>query len=319
MNVIETHLLTQTPLTVETFMATCLYHPTHGYYTQGLNFTSTSHPKGLDFTTAPLLTPIFGACLATWVERQWASLGNPTSFHLLEAGPGNGALMNDILTTLSPACRAACTPHLVETSPTLTTLQQKTLINRPTTQWHTTLPCLLPPAPCLLIANELLDAFPIRQFADTTERTLTLTTNNQFAWSHPDSAITHEDSPSQNAWLNTLKTLPNLKAALLIDYGYTTPPTPADTLQALHRHTKVSPLTHLSEADLTAHVNFTHVLQTLGPAACTLTDLSPFLMAHNLLTHAESTITTPTTSSALHRLLHPAEMGSLFKVLEFKP
>lgn len=320
------------PLTVEAYMAACLYHPQLGYYTRGLNFTDPTAPKGRDFTTAPLLTPLFGATLANWVATQWNLLcsNTPTRQHpfiLAEAGPGGGQLMHSLLAqlhTAHPACYAACQPWLVETSPALTTLQQSTLAEFPQCQWSTTLPFQHANTPTFLLANELLDAFPIRQFAGTTERTVLRHPDGALAFSHPDDAVTREDSPALTHWLTTLKGHANLATALLIDYGYThiltstTPPLQHSTLQAMHRHHKVSPLHLPGESDLTAHVNFAHVAATLGNDHCTLTDLAPFLLRHGLLNLAESSISSAETASSLHRLMHPASMGTLFKVLEYK-
>lgn len=329
-NLIRTH----GPLTVESYMQHCLYHPEHGYYTRGLNFTDVAHPLGRDFTTAPDLTPYFGTTLANWVHKEWQRLGQPTAFTLLEAGPGRGSLMHALLTQLHishPTCYAAAHPTLIETSPALTHLQQQTLSSFPQCRWQTELlfptkfpnspPNALPTQfPTLLIGNELLDAFPIRQFAGDTERTIFPNTAGSLTFSHPNEAITREDSPQQTAWLQKAKSI--CTSMLLIDYGYTLTPntyhlTP-DTLQALHRHQKVSPLHLPGETDLTAHVNFTAAAQTLGSANCCLTDLSPFLMQHGFLTLAEPTINQPDTAAALYRLFHPSGMGALFKAIEYR-
>lgn len=305
------------PCTVEAYMAACLYDADHGYYTCGHNFTDPACPKGRDFTTAPLLTPLFGATLANWVATQWQALGQPTTYTLVEAGPGNGRLMHDMLThlrTAHPACFTACQPWLVETSPALTTLQQDTLGGFSNCRWSTALPDT--GTPTLLLANELLDAFPIRQFAGNEERRV-IHLDGKLAFSHPDDAIIREDSPALTTWLTDLKTLPHLHTALFIDYGANQPAT-SSTLQAMHRHTKVSPLHLPTETDLTAHVDFAHVAAMLGTSRCTLADLAPFLLRHGLLDLAAPTINDAETAGSLHRLMHPAAMGSLFKVLEYK-
>ncbi|MCP5405008.1 MAG: SAM-dependent methyltransferase [Pseudomonadaceae bacterium] len=316
-------LACQLPLTVEAYVAACLYDATHGYYTRGLNFTSPEHPKGLDFTTAPLLTPLFGATLGNWVVRQWQQAGQPDVLRLIETGPGNGALMHSLLShlhTAHPACYAVCQPWLVETSPTLTALQQQTLQPFPQCHWSTDIRTSnIEPSniPTCVIANELLDAFPIRQFCGEEERGVLLR-EGRLAFSHPEDSVTAEDSPAQTAWLQGLRALPGLQAALLVDYG-AAQAAGGSTLQAVHRHTQVSPLHLPGETDLTAHVNFDHVAAMLGTNHCSLTDLTPFLMQHGLLNLAEASITSAETQGSLHRLLHPNEMGSLFKVLEYLP
>lgn len=303
-------------VSIHDFMHNALYHPVQGYYTRGVNFTDPAHPHGRDFTTAPELSPLFGQTLAHWVHATWVSLGQPSSFNLVEAGPGRGTLMRDIFTALPAPYRAAAHIVLVETSPALVELQKKNLAGLSHAHQshiqsfqHSTIPTLL-------IANELLDAFPIRQWCGDEERMVMLGAEDTRTFSHPDAAVTREDSPAMTAWLNDLKRIPNIHA-LLIDYGYEGPST-RDTLQALYRHAKVNPLTHLYEADITAHVPFTQVVDTLGTAQCTLSDMGPFLMRHGLLDIAAPSIHTPSTASALHRFVHPAEMGQLFKVLEYR-
>ena len=296
-------------------MRTCLYDAESGYYTRGLNFTNPAHPKGRDFVTAPDLTPLFGQTLAAWVAREWTRLGKPAPFVLVEAGPGRGTLLRDLLARLqaaAPECFAAATPLLVETSPALAALQRQTLAAFPQCAWASGVPATA--APILLIANELLDAFPVRQFCGDAERTV-VAENGALAFSHPDDAVTREDSPGQAAWLGQLKALPHL-SALLIDYGAET--LAADTLQALHRHAKVSPLHAPGDTDLTAHVNFGTVMDMLGRDRCALADLALFLLAHGLPDLALPRINEAETAGAMRRLLHPQAMGSLFKVLEYK-
>lgn len=297
------------------YMELCLYHEQFGYYTTGRNFW-TELPQ--DFTTAPEISPLFGYCLAEWMANAWNHAGKPNPFTLIEAGPGRGVLMCDMLARLQathPACYAAVNPVLVETSPALTALQKATLAAYPKTSWYTALPATN--RPTFLIANELLDAFPIRQINAQGEATTIQLTSNGALHLHQPTGPLHESSPSQNAWLETLKNQPNLIAALLIDYGYkqAEPGQSIDTLQAVHEHKKV-PFTHLpGETDLTTHVDFAHVIKTLG-GKTQVAGLTEFLL-HQRAASIALDLKVPDT--ALHRLLHPSQMGALFKVLEYRP
>lgn len=321
------------PLTVAQYMEACLYHPQHGYYTRGVNFLTTP-PR--DFLTAPEHTPLFGYTLANWVAKQWLQLGSPATFTLVEAGPGRGTLMRDILTHLhveNPACFAAAQPWLIEASPALTHLQQQTLETFPTCQWAATLASVPTNAPLLLIANEFLDAFPIHQYIHINDELLEImvdhnpthgfhfiTCNNPATqkmphnW-QPEDGTFLETAPTEAPFLAELAS--RAAAALIIDYGAAALPTQGgNTLQAVHRHQPVGPFHLPGESDLTAHINFSSLISQLGAKNCQLTDLAPFLLQNGL---PELGLQHPPQQPMLQRLLHPAEMGTLFKVLCFTP
>ena len=150
------------PMTVARFMEIALGDADGGYY-------ATRDPFGAagDFTTAPEISQMFGEMIGAWCADTWQRIGAPDPFALIEFGPGRGTLMADALRALEalPACREAARIHLVETSPTLRAAQQETLRGRNGT-WHDA----MPPAdgmPAIIIANEFLDALPIRQFVKT--------------------------------------------------------------------------------------------------------------------------------------------------------
>ena len=298
------------PLPLADFMAQCLYHPQFGYYTTGRNF-STQPPA--DFITAPELTPLFGYTIANWIEKAWQTLGQPTTFILAECGPGRGTLTHDVLThlqTTHPQTYAAAQPLLIETSPALTQRQQQTLQQFPQCTWETDLP--QSETPLILLANEFLDAFPVQHKIGNAQQTVSLNGQNELALTHPGN-VTEETSPAQTAWLQGLASYPGPLAALLADYGAAPESeiTQTDTLQALHQHQKVDIFHQPGQTDLTAHVNFTHVHKVLGAQNCTLHNLADFLLAHGLVALG---LQHPTQQSSLQRLLHPAQMGTLFKV-----
>jgi hypothetical protein len=102
------------PITVADYMAECLLHPVHGYYT-------TRDPFGTrgDFTTAPEISQMFGELLGLALAQAWLDRGSSTRFTLAELGPGRGTLMADILraTRGVPGFHAAAQVVLVEASP----------------------------------------------------------------------------------------------------------------------------------------------------------------------------------------------------------
>ena len=118
-----------------------------------------------DFTTSPEITQAFGEVLGAWAAVCWQLLGRPDPVILAEAGPGRGTLMADALRAIgqvAPDFLAALRVHLIETSPRLRAIQAENLPGR-VAGWHDHLDTL-PDAPLLLLANEFLDALPIRQF-----------------------------------------------------------------------------------------------------------------------------------------------------------
>jgi NADH dehydrogenase [ubiquinone] 1 alpha subcomplex assembly factor 7 len=116
-----------------------------------------------DFTTSPEITQVFGEILGLWAAVTWELIGRPDPVLLVECGPGRGTLMADALRAVAqvaPAFEAAVRLHLVETSPRLRAQQAERL---PGAVWHDRLEAV-PAGPMLLLANEFLDALPIRQF-----------------------------------------------------------------------------------------------------------------------------------------------------------
>jgi SAM-dependent MidA family methyltransferase len=118
-----------------------------------------------DFTTAPEITQAFGECLGAWAAAAWMQMGSPGRVTLAEAGPGRGTLMADLLRAtgeVAPRFRAALRVHLVETSARLRAVQAARLSGAGPV-FHESLGTL-PDGPLILLANEWLDALPIRQF-----------------------------------------------------------------------------------------------------------------------------------------------------------
>ena len=67
------------PITLADYMAECLLHPVHGYY-------STRDPFGAagDFMTAPEISQMFGELLGLCLAQSWLDQGSPAPFTLAE-------------------------------------------------------------------------------------------------------------------------------------------------------------------------------------------------------------------------------------------
>src|SRR5262249_55026791 len=124
--------------------------------------------------------------IGVWCAVVWRQLGRPDPVNLVELGPGTGVLMSDLLRAAAtvPDFRRALRLHLVETSAPLSAAQEERLA-----QFAPVCAARfddLPDGPMLLVANEFLDALPIRQFvrhgAHWSERMVTLDNGNRFVF-----------------------------------------------------------------------------------------------------------------------------------------
>lgn len=319
------------PMTVADYMAECLLHPQHGYY-------STRDPFGAagDFTTAPEISQMFGELVGLALAQAWLDQGAPAPFTLAELGPGRGTLMADILraTRGVPGFHAAAQVWLVEASTVLARVQKDRLAPYPGT-WAPSVETL-PDQPLFLIANEFFDALPIRQFLRDgrvwRERLIGLNGNRLTFGLSPALPQTPDTPALRSAQTGDLVELcpaaPTIMSklcdrlssrgglALVIDYGGWR--SRGDTLQALRHHAFDDPLAHPGEADLTAHVDFEALA---GGRACFHTQQGTFLMRLGIEARAARLAERLTGTAleshlaALRRLTHPQEMGSLFKVL----
>ena len=299
-----------------------------------------THPLLSDFVTAPELSQVFGELLGAWAVAVWQSMGSPTRLILAEAGPGRGTLMADalrLITRLVPAMAHAIDVHLVETSPLMRAAQAQALQPYCTPLWHSHLETL-PNAPLILLANEFLDALPIRQFvcSPTTGWQERYVHNGAFIY-HPcpapalpdgrkfeDDTVVEVCEPALHcAQFLAHRFTHTPGAALFLDYGHFSSLT-GDSLQAL-RHTKpTNPLKTVGEADLTAHVDFTAFAARARHAGASVygaVTQGAFLRTLGLLERTEQLAASANATmasklrTAAHRLVAPEQMGHLFKVL----
>ena len=113
---------------------------------------------------------MFGELIGLWAVETWTRMGRPSPLRLVEMGPGDGALISDLLRAarLAPEFLAAADLWLVEVSPPLRALQAERLAAAPLTpRWADRLDAVPTGAPMILIANEVLDCLPARQFVHT--------------------------------------------------------------------------------------------------------------------------------------------------------
>jgi len=321
-------------------MELALHAPGLGYYSAG----TCKFGGGGDFVTAPELGGVFARTLA----RQAAQVLREGITDIVELGAGGGKLACDLLAELAAL---DCLPRrylILETSAELRERQRELLQHElpqlaPRIAWLDVLPAALD---ALVIGNEVLDAMPVHiiRTRDSGADELGVTQNNgSFEWSaRPASGpvlaaasalnlppdYTTEIHLAARAFVRTLAASLARGVALLIDYGfpaheYYHPQRDAGTLMCHYRHHAHSdPLYLIGLQDITAHVDFSSIAQVAADAGLEVlgyTNQAQFLINCGV---TELLAATPAEdpsylrlAAQAQKLLSPAEMGELFKVI----
>jgi len=342
--VIQAHIKAHGPLPVADFFRRCLQDHAHGYYRHREAIGATG-----DFVTAPEISQCFGEILGAWVAVVWQQMGSPTDFNVVEVGPGRGTMMRDAVRTmrLVKGLLDAANICLVEPSPALAAQQKIALGNVAPARisWMGRIDEVRP-APTILIANEVLDTFPIIQWIYRSGawhlRTVVLDQSGMLQFGHEPGSAGRPAVPAalrpprdgdvlelapaiSEEFVQPLAALATAAplAALLIDYGHMDHGF-GDTLQAVRRHAYVHPLACPGESDVTAHVDFAQVAASARRSGrLTVAGAMPQGTFLGLLGAVEraSRLMSLNPSQALaieagvKRLLDPSGMGSRFKVL----
>lgn len=318
------------PISVERYMALC----TKQYYASRQAFG-----RGGDFITAPEISQMFGEIIGAWLANLWQRADAPPHVRLVELGPGRGTMIADILRAVrgTPDFNAAISVHLIETSPALRALQAA---RAPHAIWHDSLDSIPDDVPMMLVANEFLDALPVRQHVRVgdawTERMLTARSGRLVF--DPDTGPIRETAPARNECVARVAARIAARggAALFIDYGYGgyQPAVDAaslqpegDTLQAVKDHATIDPLAAPGESDITAHVDFASLARSAAGAGTIVAPVrsqGAFLCALGI-EHRAAQLgigldgeAAHAVASALRRLIAPQAMGETFKVLAFR-
>ncbi len=325
------------------FMGMALYAPGLGYYVAGARKFGADG----DFVTAPELTPLFGGALAAQVAEVLARVPGD----VIELGPGTGRLAADMLAALAARDALPARYRLLEVSPDLRARQRAHLLREapallPRVEWIDVLPERWRGA---LIANEVLDAVPphvvVRRGDAWHERgvafegaSLALVDRPLAAGNLRDAARTcfppdgdyaSEINPAAQALVSSLAQRCDAGALLVVDYGfpvgeYYHPQRSAGTVMAHYRHRALADVLYLPGlADLTAHVDFSAIARSGVAAGMTLggfVSQAHFLINCGILdllaqTGDPSSKRYLRETAAVQKLLSPAEMGELFKVM----
>lgn len=326
----------------DAYMQRALYEPGLGYYVNGLRKFGAQG----DFTTAPERSPLFARALARQVAQVLAAVSDG---EVLEFGPGSGALAAELLAELDSL---GCLPRrylMLELSAELQQRQREAIARRVPhlagrVAWLEQLPEQFTG---VVIANEVLDAMPVRRFrrVDGGIAELYVTTagegvelvngppqDEQLAArvASLDLPIGYESEVNfaAEAWVSTLCERLDRGLLLLIDYGYAQaeyyhPQRHTGTLRCHYRQrAHADALLWPGLQDITAHVDFTAVAQAACEAGASLAGFAnqaQFLINCGLpqLLEAIDPADPAYMDLALQarQLLLPQAMGEAFKVL----
>ncbi len=325
------------------YMELALYAPGLGYYTAGARKLG----AGGDFVTAPELSPLFGQTLARQVA-QVLGLGFDT---VLELGAGSGALAAALLETLQTVDALPRQYLILEVSPDLRERERDLLAARvphllERVAWINQLPHGFEG---LVIANEVLDAMPTHLVRTTDHGVVeagVVASAAGFAMADRPAGddllqqaaalalqpgTTTEIQLVAQAFMHSLGTTLARGIALFFDYGFAAseyyhPQRTSGTLMCHYRHhAHDDPFFLPGLQDITTHVDFSAI--TAAGARGGL-DLAGYVTQAQFLINCGITEVLAQTSpddvkryaplaGAANRLLSPAEMGELFKVIAF--
>ena len=332
-------------LPLRDYIEIALYAPGLGYYAAGAHKLG---PAG-DFTTAPELSPLFGAAVAAQVG---AILEASAGREIVEIGAGSGRLAVDLLRELDRLGAPPSRYAIVETSPDLKA-RQRDAIARDLPAWRDRVAWLDVPPPTIdgaVLMNEVLDAIPPHVVARIGgiwhERGVAIGRDGELSLADrapadpglvavaqrrfpPEGDYASEINLAAEALVEDLGRRLAAGAIVAIDYGfprreYYHPERSDGTLMAHYRHRATAdPFVWPGLADLTAHVDFTAVAEAgerAGLGVAGYASQAAFLINCGILDRLAATGDPMSPAylreaGAVQKLLSPSEMGELFKVI----
>ncbi len=335
------------------YMEMALYEPGMGYYSAGAHKLG----AGGDFTTAPELSPLFGAAIVETLLPILAGLqaqGLPTQ--ILEFGAGTGKLAESILTRIHVLGFSLDHYDIIEISPDLAQRQEERLeqlskeLNLPTQcRWLNSLPSNFKG---IILANEVIDAIPCDaiifqngfwywQGVSVADGNLTWSTGKPVEQSQlpgtlltgnfSEGYVTELHAPA-NAWMRQVGDHLDTGLFLTFDYGfpeneYYHAQRLEGTLMAHHRHHAIQDPFYLPGlCDLTTHVEWSQIARSALETEIDdvyLSNQAAYLLDAGIgdialeIGDPSNPETFLPISNSLQKLLSEAEMGELFKVFAF--
>ncbi|MCY4530280.1 MAG: SAM-dependent methyltransferase [Chloroflexi bacterium] len=253
------------PITFAEFMEVALYHPNGGYYTKDRQ--DSTHR---DYYTSPSAHPAFSALIAVHLETLWKALDEPTPFHVVEMGAGSGLMARDI------------TEYARQHLPAFSLAMRYVTVDKESgDEARGVVGCVL--------SNELIDAFPVHRFEikddDLVELFVDVDADGRFhsVAGEPSTPLLVErldrlglklpDGTRGEVnlrigeWAGRVAEIIERGFVVTIDYGHESeelysPERSRGTLQTYYKHTSgSSPYQWIGRQDITAHVDFTTVIE----------------------------------------------------------
>jgi SAM-dependent MidA family methyltransferase len=355
-DIIRAKIQKRGPVSFAWFMQQALYHPEHGYYSS----SRCEIGRRGDYFTNVSVGPLFGQLLAAQFAEMWERLGQIDNFVIVEQGAHHGAFARDVIDSIRerhPEFFTVLRYRIIEPFSVLQDRQFETLAKfKGKIEWCASIDTLAPYTG-VHFSNELLDSMPVHSICSRGPVARSTAGVSQSHWREKfvtlnDDEFAFVDQPVADRKLQDhLQKLPmrfagyktevNLAAldwidslsgklergyVLAIDYGHPhdefyAPHRAAGTLQIRARHRLLSsPFDEVGHADLTAHVEWTSVVERAE--ACGL-HVTGFTDQHHFITGILSELVRnelwqdvdAKTKRALQTLLHPEMLGRSFQVL----
>lgn len=337
------------------FMQLALYATGLGYYSAGSQKFGDIKKGGGDFVTAPQISPLFAQTLANQmiqvlqltqgsVLELGAGTGKLAADCLLTLAKLNGLPERYFILEVSDHLRQVQLETLSQTLP-------QDVLQR--VEWLNELPQQFAG---IVIGNEVLDAIPVHivhKHANGIEVCGIAVVNHKLVWQNRPinqhgtpsekslfEAVTNlnlpegyttEINPAASGLMTSLANMLKNGAILMIDYGFSAreyyhPQRNQGTLMCHYQHyAHTDPLIYVGLQDITAHVDFTSIAHAAVKGGLSLSGFcsqAQFLMNCGILTLLSEVSPTDMAryaplAAAAQKLLSPAEMGDLFKVIAF--
>ena len=329
-------------LPLDQYIDFCLYKFKQSYYQKKTKFG-----HGGDFVTSPHVSSIFSEMIAIWIVLFWNKIKKPKTLNILELGPGDGTMGKDIISSLGKInfFKSKVNYYFLEKSKSLKKIQKKNLKNEKNIYWIDNLKEFEKKDNLIILGNEFFDALPVKQFGKRGdswfEKYVFFNKKKQLSFVFKKAKLEsiRKIEKIYNLKINKFIEYPLILEKLInnisdllknknsifltIDYGEESRIC-NDTVQAIYKNKKSNILQNVGESDITYQVNFFHLIKLFKKNKLHLVEFttqSNFLQKLGIKERAANAKKNLKKNqqllldSALKRLLHPLEMGSLFKVL----